>query len=110
MTHACKKDNLKNAVCKFWECRNAYCPNYVGNGILLGVTEIEWDVFGKHGCRRCGAFVHEGSSEQAPWVTPLVSTALGATLSLWAGWGLTGTLLGAAGGLLLCLLADLRGP
>lgn len=100
-------------MCKVWECNNACCPNYAGNGILLGVTEIEWDVFGQHECRRCGAFVRESAGIKAPWSRPLASTALGAMLGVWAGWGLagglTGALLGSAAGLLLCLLIELRG-
>lgn len=109
MTHACKKDNLQSAMCKFWECHNAYCPNYAGHGVLLGILEIEWDVFGQHSCRRCGAFVRESRAAEAPWARAVAWTALGVILSLWAGWDFVGVILGAAAGLLLCLLAELRG-
>lgn len=96
-------------MCKLWECNNTCCPNYVGNGILLGITEIEWDLFGQHGCRGCGAFVRERSATEAPWSRPLAWTALGAMLGAWAGGTLTGSILGSAAGLLLCLLTELRG-
>ncbi len=107
MTHACQKDNLEIAVCKLWECHNAYCPNYAGNGVQLGITEIEWDVFGQHACRRCGAFVREFRTPEHRAGNALCWIALGVLLAVWEGGGLTGALLGGAAGVLLCLLIEL---
>jgi len=95
-------------MCKLWECRNVYCPNYVGNGVRLGITEIELDPLGFHGCRRCGVLVREMGSLDSPLSKTLTSVALGALIGGWASWSLMGTSMGGVAGLLLCLLVGLR--
>lgn len=94
-------------MCKFWECRNAHCLNYGGNGIRLGPEEIEQDPFRRHACKRCGTIVRESTGMETPLSKTLAWTALGVMLGVWAEWGPTGILLGAAAGLLLCLLTEL---
>jgi hypothetical protein len=43
---------------------------------------------------------------ESPLSKMLTSVVLGALIGGWAGWSLTGTILGSVAGLLLCLLAE----
>jgi hypothetical protein len=87
-------------MCKFWECKNASCPNYARNGIRLGITEIEPSPLGQHCCVRCGSFVREGREFESRTLGNLLWIAMIALLG-WLAIGPSGLIVGAATGLVI---------
>lgn len=93
-------------MCKLWECHNTYCPNYAGNGIRLGIAEIERDPLGQHGCKRCGTLVRERRESGQVIGKSLVMIAFGGLLGAWATGSLTGAFVGAGAGAVVVILAE----